>query len=336
MNDLSRAGVVTLSEDAGKALRVSSASLLEVVASFHKCPGDYTKLGPLENHQAQKLRSELFKAGPGLEDLSAALQRAQQRATAVLIPKVGLSGFSVGERATLVYALAVGLGNPTATDQKQVVWDVKPRLRDSTYFSTFSETDGEAAYHTDTQYFPEPEANFILYCMQEARCGGGYSSVLDARALRSDIEAKSPQLAQALAQGRFPFRVPSAFVRGGDRDVIEATLAPIFADEPLIRYRRDTLLEGALHFPRQLDADGHKALDAFEAELAACTHQAEFFMPSDSLVYIDNHRALHARTSFQDHERHLLRIRMRDDSRVKRPSGLSMVRCRAQTLQSVT
>jgi len=56
-------------------------------------------------------------------------------------------------------------GNPTATDQKQVIWDVKARQRDSAYFSTFSETDGEAAYHTDTQYFPEPEPIFLLYCM---------------------------------------------------------------------------------------------------------------------------------------------------------------------------
>lgn len=333
MSEFARAGVVTFGDDECKALRESGKAILEVISSFHDTPTHYSKVGPLADQKARELRAALFQAAPGLDALAERLRNALRGATAVLIPKVGLEAFAAGERATLAYSLAMSLGNPTAADSKQVIWDVKARQNESTYFSTFSETDGEAAYHTDTQYFPEPEASFILYCMEEARCGGGQSSILDARALRADIESSMPWVAETLASRTLPFRVPSAFVTGGDADTIEATLAPIFAKTPLIRYRRDTLAAGLLYFPEHADAAAHKALDAFEHELANSEHQADFFMPRDSLVLVDNHRALHARTAFQDHERHLLRIRIRDEGQATHASPLQLVRRQAQSLQ---
>jgi len=258
-----------------------------------------------------------------------------QTATAVLVPNLGLQQFNVSDRATLAYAVALCVGNPTATDKRQVIWDVRAQKRDSTYFSTFSETDGEAAFHTDTQYYPAPEPHFVLYCMEPARCGGGYSSVLDASALRRDIERTDPWLAKVLSDKKFPFRVPTAFITGDNPNAVEATLAPVFSDTPMIRYRRDTLAAGLKYFPEYGDADVHRALDAFEVHLAKCPHQAEFFMPKDSLVLIDNHRSLHARTSFQDHERHLLRIRMHDSLPEER-SALKMVRREIEASQLQT
>lgn len=336
MNNLSRAGIVAFDSDVSKVLRPSGRALLDAVAEYHGKPAEYRHIGPLATHgQALELRKSLFAAAPGLEDLSSKLQETLKGACAVFIPKLGLDGFSTSDRAILAYALAVSVGNPTATDKKQVIWDVLARKRDSTYFSTFSETDAEAAYHTDTQYYPAPEPSFMLYVMEAARCGGGFSSVLDARALRADIEKNLPWVAEVLSDRALPFRVPSAFVTGGDPDTVEATLAPIFAPEPLIRYRRDTLTQGLLYFPEHADAAAHQALDAFELELKRCQHQADFFMPSDSMVFLDNHRCLHARTAFQDHNRHLLRIRMRNEALVHTTSNFPLVKKHVPSLSSL-
>jgi alpha-ketoglutarate-dependent taurine dioxygenase len=88
----------------------------------------------------------------------------------------------------------------------------------------------------------------------------------------------------------------------------------VFGKEPFIRYRRDTLEDGLQHFPVYGHADARRALEAFEEQLTQCEYAAEFFMPGDSLILLDNHHALHARTSFQDRARHLLRIRLRSAS----------------------
>lgn len=325
MSQMSQAGVVVLEDDACQSWQPDIPALLDVVAELHRSGEDYKGIGPRSHDAWQAQKAALFDAAPGLQEFADGLKQRLRSATAVLLPSVGLEGYSVDERAKIAYALASCIGNPTATDKRQVVWDVLARKRDSTYFSTFSETDGEAAYHTDTQYYPEPEPSFALYCMEPARCGGGYSSVLDARALRDDIERNQPWLADALSTKLLPFRVPSAFVTTGDPNTIQATLAPVFADTPMIRYRRDTLEAGLKYFPEYGDADVHRAMDEFELQLSKCPHQVEFFMPRDSLVLIDNHRALHARTSFQDHQRHLLRIRVQENATPKQPSIFKMV-----------
>jgi alpha-ketoglutarate-dependent taurine dioxygenase len=336
MDRFSKAGIVVLGEGASRNWLPAAREILDVISERQAAATDYRGIRPCTAAQWLELRAALYDAAPALQEFIAGLQRQMLAATAVLVPDLGLQGFSVSDRATLAYAIALCVNNPTATDKRQVIWDVRAQKRDSTYFSTFSETDGEAAFHTDTQYYPEPEPHFVLYCMEPAKCGGGYSSILDARALRRDIEQDAPWLAKVLSTKNLPFRVPSAFITGDNPNMVEATLAPVFSQTPMIRYRRDTLAAGLHYFPQYGDADVHRALDAFEEHLAKCPHQAEFFMPKDSLVLIDNHRALHARTGFQDHERHLLRIRMQ--SALAQPrSDLRMVRreIEASRLQTV-
>jgi hypothetical protein len=51
--------------------------------------------------------------------------------------------------------------------------------------------------------------------------------------------------------------------------------------------------------------------------LALGEHSASFFMPRDALVVMNNHEGLHARTAFQDPDRHLLRIRLQWEDAAK-------------------
>ena len=311
MEDLSIGGVAVLSHEMTNAWSRDVDAILEVLLANHSNQADYKLIGPVRSLQSMTaMRTQLLAASPFLGDLTDALRRQLAEAVAVYIPSLGLEKYDVNTRSLVAYAIAACMGNPTATDHKRVIWDVKVANRGSTYFSTFSETDLEAGFHTDTQYYPDPEPIFLLYCITPARCYGGLSSICDGRALRRDIEKNDPWIFDILSHALLPFRVPSAFVTTGNADTIEATLAPVFAQTPLIRYRRDTLAEGLEHFPEYGNADVRRALGAFEDRLQDCPHQVEFFMPADSMVVVDNHRALHARTAFQDTERHLLRIRL--------------------------
>ncbi|MEY4563186.1 MAG: hypothetical protein RLZZ618_2463 [Pseudomonadota bacterium] len=311
MNDLTHAGVLTLDEKFTPSWRDQTEALLEVVQGHQAECADYREVLPSDTREKhQQFQQNLLNASPSFKEFIERVRHDMLSSRAVFIPNLGLGFFDENTRALMAYAVASCLGNPTATDKKQVIWDVKAVQRDSSYFSTFSETDLEAAYHTDTQYHAAPEQAFLLYCMTPARCGGGLSSALDARALRNDIEAAEPWIVEVLREHHLPFRVPSAFQSSDAPDVVQATLAPIFAESPLIRYRRDTLEQGMLYFPKYAKADAHRALEAFEQYLRECPHVAEFFMPRDSLLIMDNHQALHARTSFQDHLRHMLRIRL--------------------------
>lgn len=326
MNDLQQAGIVTLNSKVNRMWHQEAAKILEAIQPHQTSPSGYKHVAPVRSAQGlMALRADLMTASPRLAEFVDEVRKQLVSACAVFIPKVGFEGLDENSRALMAYAVSVGLGTPTATDTKQVIWDVKARKHDSTYFSTFSETDLEAAFHTDTQYYPVPEQTFLLYCMEPAHCGGGASSVCDARALRRDIETTEKWISDVLSDRLLPFRVPSAFVTIGDPDAVQATLAPVFSETPLIRYRRDTLAEGLLHFPEYADRDAHRALDAFEAHLSACRHKAEFFLPRDGLIVVDNHRALHARTAFQDPDRHLLRIRLQWDGPTQHATRHRMV-----------
>lgn len=314
MSRQSNAGIVTLEGDAVPSWGEDAGRILDVLAGYH--PGDlqYKDITPLSDELNQVMRQDLLSVSPRLTDFVGRLLVATTHSCGVVVPSLGLKHLNQNTRSLMAYALGVCLGNPTATDrrQRQVIWDVKPRARDSGYFSTFSETDREAEFHTDTQYYPMPERHFLLYSIESAKCGGGLSKILDARALRAELDLPEHRwLTKILTEALLPFRVPSAFVTVDEPDVVQATLAPVLSDRPYIRYRRDTLLEGWKQFPEYADPEVIRAIETFDAMLLNCRYQDEFFLKSDGLMLVDNHHSLHARSAFEDQTRHLLRIRVR-------------------------
>lgn len=331
--DLSKAGVVVLSEP---AQWVRHADLiLKIISRLHSNPERHEEIRPLGDQDWRSIRRFLLDNVPGMKEFSDSIGQALKQHVAVYLSSVGIKDFSPSERAILAYAACLCLGNPTPTDSKQVIWDVKARARESQYITTFSETDHEAAYHTDTQYFPVPERLFALYCIQPARCNGGHSSILDARALREDLKQNHPRLLEALTSKTFPFRVPSAFASSLDPGLADVTLAPIFSSDVFMRYRLDMLEKGFQCVPELHDSEARWAIDQLEKLIKKTPNQAEFFMAEDSMVLVDNHLALHARTAFSDHERHLVRIRMRTEDQTVNNGKARMIQRRVEQAQRV-
>lgn len=264
-----------------------------------------------------ELRSDLATRAPQLVDLAGELSEALEGSlSAIVIPRIGLSHLSLQERAGVLFALSVALGEPTATDKvdRRVVWDVKVRkekVADNSV-STFSEHPYEADLHTDTQYFPEPERYMLLYVVAPARCGGGVSRIRSLECLRNELSAtEDGRWAIDYLTGRnLPFRIPAVFTHDGKGDGTEVTFASIFDQRPEVRYRIDTLNRGLQLYPELDTPELRKAIGLVDQAMNNPDRLLQLAMASDSLQLLNNHTALHGRSPFSDYERHVLRIRI--------------------------
>lgn len=319
--DFERAGVAVVAPYLVPRWPSEIEAILGTLDSYHRHAARYQLIAGLSSREAAAtLKDDLRSVAPSLADFADHVHaHVAASGCAAYVPELGLGGFDPEQRARLLYALCACIDEPSPTNAQggQVVWDVAKRQTDAGYFATFSEHDSEAAFHTDTQYYPIPERWFALYVMSPAQCGGGLSVVCDGEAVRDGLGQPVSRWALQLLENRpLPFRVPSAFVTDQRPGVVQATVAPVFSKFPGVRYRRDTLVDGWAHFPEYHDTDAERAIAKLEEELARTPHAIRFGMPRDSLLLADNHRALHARTAFSDPRRHLLRIRMRGDERV--------------------
>lgn len=250
----------------------------------------------------------------------------------VVLPKLGLTGMPLEHKRKLLYALTAVIGNPSSTNPRtrEVMWDVKDARRAAAgdarhhgrYWS-FSETNDEATYHTDTQYFPDPERFFLLYFHEVASCGGGISAVRNVDRLKG-LMMESPRGRAALDflhDHPLPFRIPTLFTSDGRSETREYTVAPVFGSDVFCRYRYDTLHRGLEDRPEYDTPAARAHVALWEDMLLGAPGEVTQFMPRDSLVIFDNHRALHARTAFEDPNRLVVRARFHDV-----PGRLEMLR----------
>lgn len=211
-------------------------------------------------------------------------------------------------------AISSVFGTPTQTDQKdhRIAWPIHfdPHTN---LTRTYSQSLGEASFHTDTQFFERPEKYFGMFCVFADEPGKGTSELLDGRVVMERYREEHGDTAYSVLGQKYPFKVPSVFTRHARDDDLEVTWAPIYdSNDQNIRYRFDTIAD-ALQIPgidindEQLDAIQkiNELLDDFEP----IQHH---LLPGEAIL-IDNHRMLHARTAFDNPARFLYRVRMDND-----------------------
>lgn len=277
------------------------------------------------------LRAELSEVG-ALGRLTRQLRG--QGTNGVVLGGLGLQGLSEDRRNAALYALTLMLGFPTSTDQRtgRVAWDVKsrPEAHSATRFTTFSERVGSADMHTDSSFYPMPEEQFILYVVQAADCQGGHSLLIDGEAIYQTLQQTAAGQAayELLSETPVPFRVPAVYAAGDA--AVEHFVAPVFGpprrdgDRFTLRWRYDAIQKGLAVRP---DLSTPALVDALALLNEVAEHSAPRFkqqLPTDTLLWADNHRVLHGRTTYTDERRHLIRIRMSDVPNAERigPSGV--------------
>lgn len=237
-------------------------------------------------------------------------QRINSGLRFVIVDGIGFEEMEEDARTNFIlwFCYLVWLPSPTDKIRKQIAWDVKAR-KTSHSNTTFSEHDGEAEYHTDSQFYSDPEKYFSLWTVQHARDGGGISGLIDGRKLIQFLENESQEALSTLRNELFPFRVPSVFTKDGHDGCIEVLQAPILWEIPIIRYRKDTLQKWILA-TSQLSPSQECALKVLESAIHNGNFSLNFFLKKGDVIFANNHELLHSRSSFTDHWRHLVRVRM--------------------------
>jgi len=226
----------------------------------------------------------------------------------VVLRGLGFNRYPRNVRDSLVLALTTTIGRPTDhNSDKRVLWPVHPRDMGANYRTTFSEEAGEAPLHSDSAFTHQPEKYGCLYVVREAEEGGGLSVLVNVRSVVKELATtESGRECLAILRDReFPFWVPDAFVKN-ERIV----LAPILAEDPLIRFRYDSLINGFEARPDLRTNERLWAIEHFRAAAEDSQTRVTYPLRRGEALIFDNHNLLHARTNFTDPDRLLIRVRM--------------------------
>jgi hypothetical protein len=159
-----------------------------------------------------------------------------------------------------------------------------------------------------------PEHFFFLYSVQAARCGGGVSLLRDGRVLKKQLEETPEGRAaiQLLTETDLPRRIPKAFHAYSEVSPDGYLYAPVLSETPMWRWRQGGIRRGIAAHPECGTAEIREALDTLIHLLEHGPEEIRLVIPTDGILIIDNHIALHGRTAFTDPERHLLRLRFHE------------------------
>lgn len=270
-----------------------------------------------KNNDWQEIQNRLKvltkEQSPWLEELATKIVQMLNFEQGFVVIK-GLS-FHLYERPIADYlylSLAAHLGLFTAhSNSGNVIWDVTPRPCLNQRKPTFSELNNDAPLHIDSAFRHQSELYFGLFAIKSAKEGGN-SIIVDSSKLVQSLQSSffGKECLKILREQEFPFEVPPAFRGTSKSNVI---LAPIVADNPVIRFRLDTIEAGFKCHPKLATADRLWALEYFNTFLKAYPHKIKFKLDDGDVVFVNNHKVLHGRTAFAGSDRLLLRVRINHD-----------------------
>jgi hypothetical protein len=204
-------------------------------------------------------------------------------------------------RESVALAIASAFGVPSGRDGGQHVWPVRPDPGGES--DTFSGTAGAAGFHTDAQYHQVPEGFVCLFAVRPAD-SGGHTRVLSARDAAAAINRlpDSERAFRLLSEPRWHWRTPRDFTTPEPGHGSRLT-APVLPGDGTIRWRGDNLSMRTPRAHRGIAPVVDRCLDAADGAQTLA-------LQAGDLVVLDNLRALHGRTEFDDTRRLLLRIRL--------------------------
>lgn len=295
-------------------------TLLDAVRAFNREHADDALGIPLEKVAGQQyLDGMVARTWPTIAKLADTIRSIIASGPgAVVVRNLGFEDYEPDTRASLLLALTSAIGMPTDhAKDRRVLWPIIERAPRPGRVRTFSERTGEAPFHTDSAFSPEPELYNGLYVVRRAGCGGGLSRLISAQAVIDRVAASEDgaRCIKLLRTLRFPFHIPEAFFRGGSRVIT----APILADKPMIRFRPDSIQTGFEAMPELATADHRWAFRKIWEAIESHPDVLEYMLEDGEFIVFDNHRLLHARGDYTDPLRHLVRIRMAERVRATSP-----------------
>jgi alpha-ketoglutarate-dependent taurine dioxygenase len=143
--------------------------------------------------------------------------------------------------------------------------------------------------HTDTADWDPPVKLISMLCVRADRAGGGRSLVLDVDTLRAEVHNRlGSHTLELLATEPVPWLI--APYRGGGvrwRTILS---------ENAVSWRRYTIDMATTSLGIKLSPGMTAALHSFEEVMMDVSGTLDFLMCEGDLLFVDNHKTLHART----------------------------------------
>lgn len=169
----------------------------------------------------------------------------------------------------------------------------------------YSQSRNTIRAHTEAPGWDPSPRHLALYCHRQARCGGGHTDLLDGRILEKLL---GPAEHALLTEPRLAFPGPG----GGT-----VTVPMLYEEDdgrPVLRFSYNLLT--AADYDAALDASPEPELLPLGRAGAALArrvgelfdqHRTRILVPDGCLLIWDNQRMLHARSAYEDADRHLTR-----------------------------
>lgn len=232
--------------------------------------------------------------GPGLDvgaRAAAALERLRAHGVAVVRRDPADSTPPEDETEPLIDAFAA-LGLRVIGTHFGRIEDLRTDNTTNQNTDQLGYTDAPVDLHTDQPFIDSPPRYQLLQCLRRAD-SGGENYLADAFAVARVLAAEDRRAHELLTTVKVRFhRKQRAFE--------SVVLAPILGEGPggpIVRYSYFTMAPHRLPFSEM--EEWYRAYDRYARLVRDRGHQVRFTLePGDFLVY-DNHRMLHARTSFR-------------------------------------
>lgn len=211
-------------------------------------------------------------------------ERLAQRPFCVVLR--GLS-FDEGNRLFVALNRAFGklVARPYEAPRAQLVHYVQP----STDLPSARGGHESERLHTDTADWETPVELISMVCVRADRAGGGRSRVLDVDAVRDEVNKRLDGATLELLETEpVPWQL-AAYCGGGVK------WRPVLTGAGIC-WRRYTINLGLETAGAQLSPELLSSLDAFEELVASTRRTHDFLMRAGELMFLDNTRAIHART----------------------------------------
>jgi alpha-ketoglutarate-dependent taurine dioxygenase len=163
----------------------------------------------------------------------------------------------------------------------------------------YHQTKEGGSYHTDSPQWPDVPDSVGLLCINPAK-EGGINKFLSAYSIHNEINKKDPFLLELL-YSKFYFDKRGEFKEGESPTVFE----PIFSytnNELHFRYLRNYIDDGYKTQNKILSNDQINSLNIIDEVTQNKKLSLDYEMKSGDMVFFNNHRILHGRTSFEDFE----------------------------------
>ncbi|KAL5051251.1 hypothetical protein BDW71DRAFT_170671 [Aspergillus fruticulosus] len=294
--------------------------------TYSKCPNFRPQLAPTRRYIARTIPTET-SSSPRLPTLAAPSLSSAQQPTHVHLVSSFLSS-----KGILKISLACpdpeshyledllkslhkhhGHGLPLShSASRGWFWEIRPSasLFQVKNHQARSETMEVFPWHTDCSYEEAPPRFFALQMVHADRFGGGTLSVMQVEQITRRLSKESTA---ALMRAEYRIRVPPEFNKDpGQTSIVGSLLALDPHDgSTMVRFREEIVTpltpsaEAALEELRGT----LRRLEEEEQEPGAILRLSAQDLPERSILVLDNHRWLHARSAVKDPQRHLRRVR---------------------------